>query len=500
MKRRDFLITSGTLTAAAAACTSVPWIYSHLFENESPTKVWFTHSMIVQRGQVVGDTLLNTPGFVGCANIKTGQCELLDVPLFGHEVIQNPVDPSMLFTSEKWGIYAALIDFKKRKLIAKIQNEKGRRFFGHAQFSPDGKTLYVAEMNDHTHEGVIVQRDLKTGAILNEYSSGGVLPHQMHWIHGGKSLAVMNYAEGFERKHELASPENDHKRAPSNTEAGTAAAVPSHAEAIAPANSKAGTPAAVSSNTEAGAQAVDPSNSGASAQARAQSRAVPRSSQHITHESKSDTKLSSSSAIYSNGPLAGGSKLSILALDAKGGLTETEARLTAEPSLYHFDWDPAADLAFASGNFEMRRAQTEETPRRSKSALEILGPATLAATDRFTSSAIHPATPAKRFDFGRAGENGFLGEALSVAVCPGRAIALVSLPESKSILVWDWALDKIIQIERYANNARGVAFIDSETLVVTVGTEMIVYKYARGRWQESRRFPAGTGSHLTVGV
>ena len=310
MKRREFLLSTGGVFAAALAANgasrATPWLLkkiSGLGAQANTTNVWFTHSMRLDRGRLVGNTLLNTPGFVGCADLKTGQCTLLDVPLFGHEVIQNPMNPAILFTSEKWGLFAALIDFKSRKIIAKIENGKGRRFFGHAQFALDGQSVYSSEMNDHTGEGVVVQRDLKTGLILNEFSSGGVLPHQLRWIRGGNSLAVMNYAEGFLNPLEIDSNPHDFHR-----------------------------PVAPEKRAPSSDASTDPSH---------------RSS-HRSSLGRPETRVAKYPAAAR---LAGGSKLTVLTLDAHGALGETESRLTAHPSLFHFDWDSTTDLFFASGNF-----------------------------------------------------------------------------------------------------------------------------------------------------
>ena len=432
MKRREFLLTTGGVVAAAIAANgtsrTAPWLFKKFSRWSGPanaTKVWFTHSTRPDRGRLAGNRLINTPGFVGCADLRTGQCELLDVPLFGHEVIQNPLNPQILFTAEKWGLYAAIIDFKSRKIIAKIENGKGRRFFGHAQFAIDGQSVFSSEMNDLSGEGVVVQRDLKTGLILNEFGSGGVLPHQLRWIRGGKSIAVINYAEGFLKPHEI------------------------------------------DSNPKSPFQPVP------------LSKRAPSSDESTL-----------------GNRLAGGSKLTVLTLDSRGIFSETESRLTALPSLFHFDWDPTTDLFFAAGNFEPGLVKATRT----RSALEILASPEFAPSGQVLSSPQNPATPAKIFDFARAGSNGFLGEALSVAACPARSQIAVSLPESKSLLLWDWATDRLIHVERFGEVARGVVFVDPETLIVTVGPELRVFKYGRDRWSETLRFPAGNGSHLTLGV
>lgn len=71
-----------------------------------------------------------------------------------------------------------------------------RHFYGHGVFSPNGKLLYTSE-NDFDNEdpdttGVIGVWDVKLGAKIGEFSSGGIGVHQLMLMPDGETLVVAN--------------------------------------------------------------------------------------------------------------------------------------------------------------------------------------------------------------------------------------------------------------------------------------------------------------------
>lgn len=104
----------------------------------------------------------------------------LNSPFRPHEIVQHHHQPWRLFASQKWGNEAAFFDLREPTAPARIiLPGAGARFFGHAQFTPNGEWLLTTEMNDHLKQGEIVVRRADSGRIETRIYSGGLDPHQL---------------------------------------------------------------------------------------------------------------------------------------------------------------------------------------------------------------------------------------------------------------------------------------------------------------------------------
>jgi hypothetical protein len=67
-----------------------------------------------------------------------------------------------------------------------------RLFYGHCEFSKDGRYIYATETYKETQEGAIIIRDAKSLKILGEFPSFGSSPHECKIIDNGKVMIVTN--------------------------------------------------------------------------------------------------------------------------------------------------------------------------------------------------------------------------------------------------------------------------------------------------------------------
>lgn len=111
----------------------------------------------------------------------------------GHAVLQHPLRPeSVLFLPRRPGKTALEIDLSTGAVLQRIDSEQDRHFFGHGCFSSDGSTLFTTEAEISAGLGRITVRDSRTYALLDEWSSFGIGPHDMAALPDGKTLVVAN--------------------------------------------------------------------------------------------------------------------------------------------------------------------------------------------------------------------------------------------------------------------------------------------------------------------
>lgn len=117
-----------------------------------------------------------------------------DIHFFGHGVSPNPVKPRTAVIFEKHGKGCAEVDLKDARTLRKIETVRGREFYGHGAFTPDGKTLYATEtvVGDRSYDGVVAVRDGESFELKGTFPTYGVKPHDCLLIDGGETLVITN--------------------------------------------------------------------------------------------------------------------------------------------------------------------------------------------------------------------------------------------------------------------------------------------------------------------
>ena len=111
----------------------------------------------------------------------------------GHGVLQHPLRKnSVIFVSRRPGTRALEIDLRTGDRVGEFNCTPGHHLFGHGCFSQDGRVFYTTEGNIADGLGRIVVRDADNYAVLDEWSSHGIGPHDIRLLPDGQTLVVAN--------------------------------------------------------------------------------------------------------------------------------------------------------------------------------------------------------------------------------------------------------------------------------------------------------------------
>ncbi len=115
------------------------------------------------------------------------------LPSRAHQVLKHPTQPWLLVVARRPGQYLLVIDLNTGALVQHITASAGQHFCGHMQISADGRFLYTTENLTRNSAGLIVVRDFfEQLQTLQQFSSGGIGPHQLKLCDAGKTLVVAN--------------------------------------------------------------------------------------------------------------------------------------------------------------------------------------------------------------------------------------------------------------------------------------------------------------------
>lgn len=152
--------------------------------------------LLLADGQNGGETLLGNAAYAprpGAIRIwRSGQkrADQIALPFFPHAFAAHPEIPQRVVTFEKWGRHLAEVDLLELRTIRVTESAPKRRFFGHG--AHDGKHIYVSQMDDTHHRGLVAVLDAETHKLVGEIETGGAFPHECRWLPDRKTLLVLN--------------------------------------------------------------------------------------------------------------------------------------------------------------------------------------------------------------------------------------------------------------------------------------------------------------------
>lgn len=116
----------------------------------------------------------------------------VDLPERGHGAVRRPGTPEVVAFARRPGRFMAVVDVVEGRRTRLIDAAPGRHFYGHGVFAADGTLLYAPEnAYDEPEPGVIGVYDAADGyRRLGELKAGGVGPHDLRLIDGGRTLVV----------------------------------------------------------------------------------------------------------------------------------------------------------------------------------------------------------------------------------------------------------------------------------------------------------------------
>jgi hypothetical protein len=111
----------------------------------------------------------------------------------GHGLCQNPAKPEhVIMFSRRPGTEGIRLNTITGKLDGDFSSDDDRHMQGHGCYSADGQWLYCTESSISTGAGKITVRDGKTLALVTEFSSHGIGPHEIALMPDGTTLVVAN--------------------------------------------------------------------------------------------------------------------------------------------------------------------------------------------------------------------------------------------------------------------------------------------------------------------
>jgi hypothetical protein len=134
--------------------------------------------------------------FIGTVDLDANRTVKMetDIDFLGHGFAPNPARPHLAVISQKHGKGCVEWDMKARRVTRKLATAPDREFYGHGAFTPDGRTLFLAEsiVGDHSYRGVITIRDGDSYEIKGEFPSHGTAPHDTILVDDGATLVITN--------------------------------------------------------------------------------------------------------------------------------------------------------------------------------------------------------------------------------------------------------------------------------------------------------------------
>lgn len=134
--------------------------------------------------------------FIGSIDLDADRAVKMqtDIDFLGHGFAPNPARRHLAVISQKHGKGCVEWDMKARKVTRKLATTADREFYGHGAFTPDGKTLFLAEsvVGDSSYRGVVTIRDGDSYEIKGEFPSHGTAPHDTLLIDDGATLVITN--------------------------------------------------------------------------------------------------------------------------------------------------------------------------------------------------------------------------------------------------------------------------------------------------------------------
>lgn len=186
MNRRQFLVSASLATGAWAFAD---WKLSGVRTGEKRLLAFFTTNCLkaspTQGLLVGGEVALHV---VDVAGSERHQFRLpMEAP---HSLIQHPIRKEIVAIAPKEKSRALIYDISKGVMVASLNLEHDRYFYGHGVFSNDGERLLLTAF-DHRSKGFLVEYDSDWKPV-RDIETFGKAPHDIRLCHGGDGLLIAN--------------------------------------------------------------------------------------------------------------------------------------------------------------------------------------------------------------------------------------------------------------------------------------------------------------------
>ncbi|MFO0726687.1 MAG: DUF1513 domain-containing protein [Myxococcota bacterium] len=127
----------------------------------------------------------------------------IELPFHMHGFAGHPLERRYAAVFEKKGPGAAIVDLERSQVVQPLAPAKGRQFYGHGAYSPDGALLFGTETVPEAKSGVIAVRDVRAGyREIAHFASHGSAPHDCHLVDDGKVMVIAHGGSAAEEKNQ----------------------------------------------------------------------------------------------------------------------------------------------------------------------------------------------------------------------------------------------------------------------------------------------------------
>lgn len=130
--------------------------------------------------------------YLGVLNEQLETLHSIELEWRGHGLTYERYSQQAILFARRPGNRAVVIHPDASQIIAEIETPSDRHFYGHGCFSQDGKYCFATENDYENAQGVISVWDTQNWQRLDEWSSGGTGPHDIHLMPDGRTLVVAN--------------------------------------------------------------------------------------------------------------------------------------------------------------------------------------------------------------------------------------------------------------------------------------------------------------------
>ena len=135
----------------------------------------------------------NNEHFVAAFDLNGNVVNQVKLPARGHDAIAIPDKPGhALIFARRPGTFILEVDFNTGTITNEITSQIHSHFYGHGVVSPKHNLLLTSENDFATGQGLIVLRDTQNYQVVEQFSSGGIGPHQLSLMPDGKSIVIAN--------------------------------------------------------------------------------------------------------------------------------------------------------------------------------------------------------------------------------------------------------------------------------------------------------------------
>ncbi len=186
MSRRKFLLSAAL---AASGLAFADWKFSGLRASRKNRLAFFTinsAAVVPRMGFVTGGEVA-----LHIVDVTSGEHQAFSLPMeTPHALIQHPFQKNIVVVAPREKSRALVFDISKGEVVASLDLDGGRYFYGHGVFSKNGERLLLTAF-DRKSNGFLLDYD-KAWRPVRHIETFGKAPHDIRLCQGGDAVLIAN--------------------------------------------------------------------------------------------------------------------------------------------------------------------------------------------------------------------------------------------------------------------------------------------------------------------